>query len=328
MSLQKYGVLKGRPIGYRYGQGSSPHYQIHIVADDEYRTAINVMSQLPPSDLEYLVDDAFQHSLTADLKNIPSGFTPIESRPGCMGLDYIRGNLLDLNRMRALPCNVPGRDNDLNEAIDKHVQRAMADESASIYAFGERWGPETARDKYFGFQPGNGVHDIHMNQGNDPQFANQDGTWQDGGVLLHFPSQNQWVAIFLKFQSQTWHTDDQSGHRIDIPGPVEPAMVVRIVGALVNPIGPAPEAETVTLLNASPKAIVLDGWAIADRMKNKAPLDGTIESGGTRLIRLPRSVQLGNNGGIITLLNDKGLKVHGVAYTQEQARKEGWTVVF
>ena len=34
------------------------------------------------------------------------------------------------------------------------------------------------------------------------------------------------------------------------------------------------------------------------------------------------------NQGIITLLNDKSLKVHGVSYTKEQAQKQGWTIVF
>jgi uncharacterized protein YukJ len=42
--------------------------------------------------------------------------------------------------------------------------------------------------KVFGFLPGNGVHDIHMNQGNSQQFRGDDGVWQDGGLLLH-PSQ-------------------------------------------------------------------------------------------------------------------------------------------
>jgi hypothetical protein len=39
-------------------------------------------------------------------------------------------------------------------------------------------------------------------------------------------------------------------------------------------------------------------------------------------------VALGNNGGIITLLDSEGRKVHGVSYTAEEAREEGWTVVF
>jgi uncharacterized protein YukJ len=66
-------------------------------------------------------------------------------------------------------------------------------------------------DKTFGFLPGNGVHDIRMNQGNSQRFRQDDGVWQDGGLLLHYPAQGQWVAIFLAFQSQAWHTDDQTG---------------------------------------------------------------------------------------------------------------------
>ena len=68
--------------------------------------------------------------------------------------------------MRPLPFSLPGFDNDLNEKLDRVMQRAVADENALVYAFGERWGPEPGtKDKYFGFLPGNGIHDIHMNQG-------------------------------------------------------------------------------------------------------------------------------------------------------------------
>ena len=44
--------------------------------------------------------------------------------------------------MRPLPFSVPGFDNDLNEKLDRVMQRAVADENALVYAFGERWGPE------------------------------------------------------------------------------------------------------------------------------------------------------------------------------------------
>ena len=40
--------------------------------------------------------------------------------------------------MAPLPFDVPGLDNDLNEKIDFHVQRALAEEDAMVYAFGER----------------------------------------------------------------------------------------------------------------------------------------------------------------------------------------------
>lgn len=201
----------------------------------------------------------------------------LDRQSGGLALDFIRANLFDRSKMIPLPFDVPGPDNDLNEKIDKYVQRAMADEEALIYAFGERWGPEKTKDKIFGFLPGNGIHDIHMNQGNVGKFRVDDGVWQDGAMLIYFPQENRWVGIFLKFQSQTWHTNDQDGHSIitDKPAPEgkeppkleEPENVVQIVAALVNPTGPDPKKETVILINTLPQPINLTGWAIATSSK-------------------------------------------------------------
>jgi uncharacterized protein YukJ len=165
MALKQYGVLKGKAINKIIGQGSSPHYEVHLIDDnDDYRIAINVKSNLAPSELMYLIIDDFQHPILERLSSLDMGFTALQSAPNKMALDFIRGNLFDPKQMRPLPHNIPGPDNDLNEKIDAYVQRAIGDERASIYAFGERWGPEAGKkDKYFGFKPGNGIHDIHMN---------------------------------------------------------------------------------------------------------------------------------------------------------------------
>jgi uncharacterized protein YukJ len=339
MPLHQYGVLKGRAIAARREDATdTPHYQVHIAADlADFRIAVNVRSQAAPSDLLFLVDTQFQHPLTAQLGALPLGWTPLPSRPGGVALDFIRGNMFSRLDMRPLPSSQPGPDNDLSDQLEHYIARAIAEGEAPVYAFGERWGPETQRDKIFGFRPGNGVHDIHMNQGNAGRFVGDDGVWQDGALLLAFPATNQWVGIFLAFQSQAWHTDDITGHTSpDVPdpgtgptpSPSEPDHVVRIVGALVNPLGPAPEHETVTLLNASPQAIDLAGWRVADRMNRAHSLTGTLAPGTTMVVALPPTVQLGNRGGIITLLNQQGLKVDGVAYTEQQADKEGWTIVF
>jgi hypothetical protein len=247
--------------------------------------------------------------------------------------------------MRILPFNVPGIDNDLNEKIHGVMQRAVADEEALVYAFGERWGPEqNKKDKYFGFLPGNGIHDIHMNQSNVGQFKGDDGVWQDGGVIVYFPGQQQWVAIFLKFQSQGWHTDDKTGHKIGpdephvppvpippqpppLPTSDDPQGLVRIVAALVNSVQ-SPEVEIVTLVNASPRELNLEGWALADTQKNKQKLTGKLNSGEARAIRVQKPVALSNKGGIITILDETGLKVDGVSYTKAQASNPGWTIVF
>jgi uncharacterized protein YukJ len=330
MPLNHYGVLVGRAADCRREGGTdSPHYQVHIDAGGtSYRIAVNVLSQESPSELLYLADDDFRHPVTATAAGLGAGWHALPARGG---LDFIRGNLFSRSAMRALPPDVSGPDNDLADFLDHYVKRAIADPSALVYAFGERWGPESGkRDKVFGFKPGNGVHDIHMNQGNSDRFRGDDGVWQDGGLLLRLDG--RWVGIFLAFQSQAWHTDDATGHAIAAPEPTPepaPTSAIHIVSAMVNPFGGAPERETVLLLNASPHAVDLTGWAIVDRMGKACSLpSGPLAAGEVLRVVLHNGVQLGNKGGSITLLDRAGLKVAGVAYTAEQARQEGWTVTF
>jgi len=340
LRLKQYGVLRGRAVDARREDGAStPHYQVCVMAaGTDYRLAVNVRSQVNPPDLLFIIIEDFRHPITDRLASLEEGFTRLESEAGTGALDFIRGNLFNRLDMRTLPSSVPGQDNDLSDRLAHYIDRARAEQDAVVYAFGERWGPEGGQaDKVFGFEPGNGVHDIHMNQGNDPGHKGDDGVWQDGRLILRLPSSDHWVAIFLAFQSQAWHTDDQTGHRIEgpvepgpgpTPHPSEPDFSLRIIAALVNPIGPAPEAETVTLLNATPDAIDLAGWRLVDRARQTQALDGRIEPGATLLVRVQPLVALGNKGGTITLLDASGLKVDGVAYDADAAAKEGWTVVF
>ena len=336
MPTKNYGVLKGKAIDSRNGMGQNPHFQILINDDDMlYRIAVNVKSKVEPSVLLYFVNEDFQDSLTEELEILNFGFHHCESKPGGIALDYIRANHFDTNKMKPLSHDIPGPDNDLNELIHKYIAKAIAMENSVVYAFGEKWGPETKRDKYFGFKPGNGIHDIHMNQGNSEKWKNYDGVWQDGGLILHLPDEQKWIAIFLAFQSQCFHTDDTNGHLIPSAcgkpdtGDVTGDKDVRFIAALVNPKGADFGLESVTLLNITPDAIDLTGWGIADKNKKKTRLNGIIGGGDFLKISLSgKDVQLSNKGGIITLLDSSGLKVDGVSYTKKQVSEQGWTIVF
>ena len=351
MPLNQYGVLKGQATDFRLGVGSSPHYQIRINdGQTDYRVAVNVKSAAFPSELLYYVADDFHHPVLDALVPLAPGFHALTSVPSGGGLDLIRGNLLDVRLMQPLPDNVAGPNNDLNELIDGYVQRALAEEEAFVYAFGQRWGPETQADRYFSFKPGNGIHDIHMNQGNLDHRRNDDGVWQDGGMLFQFST--HWVALFLAFQSQSFHTDDRTGHRLaEVPQPqptpppvTEPGQPaptpdpldreaipdLRIIAALVNPSGDDPGHESVTLINTSAAAVDLSGWMLADRNKKQHTLSNmTLGAGDT--LRIPLSgatIQLGNKGGLISLLNPQGIKIHGVAYTADQVGEQGRSITF
>ena len=336
MSLNNYGVLKGKAIDSMAGHGSSPHYQVRLCANDvDFRIAINVKSKLSPSELLFLVDDRFQHPILDSLTRYDEGFTKILSNPGGIALDFIRANLFDNNNMLPLAHNIPGPDNDLNEKIGHYIKRAIASSNAIVYAFGQRWGPENDKnDKYFGFLPGNGIHDIHMNQGNVGTFISDDGVWQDGGLLIHYPDQNQWVGVFLAFQSQSWHTDDITGHSIIPIHPEVPVTasegLVKIVAALVNPPGDDAGKETITLLNLSPDILDLNGWAIVDKNERKEHLNNLILAPGaaTAVILSGGTTQFSNQGGIISLLDQNGIKIDGVSYTKAQVSRQGWSITF
>ncbi|MDE1994392.1 MAG: DUF2278 family protein, partial [Rhizobiaceae bacterium] len=219
-----------------------------------------------------------------------------------------------------------------------------------VYALGQAWGPEpNKQDQYFHFLPGRGIHDIHMNQGNPPgDYDKDNGTWQDGGLFFHFPDQNHWVAIFLKFQTQGWHTDDKTGDILPDAGggapsdqTIDPGVLkpnhqptvsqpdgqVRIVAALVNDVR-TPEHETVTLLNTTHEPVDLTGWTLKDKQKNATPLHGVIAPGESLRVDVVPPMALSNKGGLISLINNHGLKVHGVSYTKEAASQPGRTLTF
>ncbi|MER7752486.1 YukJ family protein [Kitasatospora sp. NPDC097643] len=226
MPIRDYGVLAATAVDRRReGATDTPHYQIHLrdAHGTDYRAAVNVLSQQAPADLRYLVDEDFRHPVTALLPPAGSGWNPLPSRPGTASLDFVRGHLFDPAALRLLPPDAPGPDNDLADLLDRHVQHAIADPTAALYVFGQRFGPEPGiPDKVFGFLPGNGVHDIHLNQGNSGRFRADDGVYQDGALLIHRPAEDRWTAIFLAFQSQSWHTDDHTGHTVPTPVPRQP----------------------------------------------------------------------------------------------------------
>ncbi|MGW1677735.1 DUF2278 family protein [Saccharopolyspora sp. NPDC002376] len=337
MALRSYGVLSGQVVeSHREGfPDESPHYQIHVLDDTgtHYQVPVNVKSAEAPSDLLYLVSDDFVHPILGTLPARFSGWTALPPGPGHANLDYIRGNLFEPSEMRTLPPDARGPDNDLEDLLDHYIRRAQADSSACVYAFGDRFGPKKKNaDKVSGSAPSNGVHDVHMNQGNSADFRRDDGVWQDGGLLLHFATEQRWVAIFLAFQSQAWHTDDRTGHALvgAAPRPKRGREQVRIAAVLANPVGAASETETVTLINASPESVDLTGWQLVDggKHKNRSTLpEGQITPGAT--VQVPAAdLQLSSGDGVISLINAHGEKVHGVSYSAEQGSREGWTLVF
>ncbi|WP_370906551.1 poly(U)-specific endoribonuclease (plasmid) [Ensifer sp. WSM1721] len=105
---------------------------------------------------------------------------------------------------------------------------------------------------------------------------------------------------------------------------------VKIVAALVNPMGHDEGNETVTLVNAGVDTVSLDGWFLVDKMSNRFGIkEVTLAPGMATTILLPRnSVQLSNKGGEIRLVDRAGSTTHLVTYSKAQADRQGETIIF
>ena len=331
MPLDGYGVLAARALDTAREDGTdTPHYQLHLLDDGRRALAHRGQRRVPAGALGAAVPRRGGLLAPGDrAARAAAARAGTRSRRAPTARTWTSSAATSSTAPGCACCRPrsQGPDNDLADLLDGWLGRAVADPAATVFAFGQRFGPEAGvADKVFGFTPANGVHDIHMNQGNAGRFAQDNGVRQDGALLVHFPAQSRWVAIFLAFQSQSWHTDDATGNSLDAPAA---AATVRIVAAMVNPAGPSPEAESVLLLNASPTPVDLTGWRIADRARQTCPVPGgPLAPGETRRVPVTERVALGNGGGTVTLLDAAGLKVDGVAYTGADAQQEGWTVTF
>jgi uncharacterized protein YukJ len=321
--LARYGVLRAAVVDHQPASAGSPHYQLLCTVDGaRSRVAINARSQVAPSEVMYAVLSPFAHPMADRAAALDDGWHDLAPPDG---LDFIRGNLCQPDDFKPLPISATGPDDDLNDLFDHHLGSLAGDPDARVCAFGQAWGPEQKADQYFHFTPGQGVHDIHQNQGNVGSFTADDGVWRDGGLLVGAGA--TWTAILLRFESQAWHTDDTTGHALPDAPPLQGDDRLRIVAAVVNPPGPAPEHEHVLVLNRTYAAIDLTGWRIAAD-SGGATLAATAPPADTLAIAMPAEVPLSNKGGRISLLDPSGLKVHGVAYTADQAAREDRLISF
>lgn len=222
-STQTYSVLKCKPIqgvpwsyedsapsrNIRHSNTASPHYHIVSETDDgqQYTVVINIESKDTSSPmLLYYIDNNYQNSITSAFVNAFGDSYSIEFPPNVpngIALDYVRGQLFDHTKM-SLETILPDGEDSLNTYIDGFVQAAISGK-ADIYAAGMEF-DDDPQDM--------GVHDIHMNQGNEPNYESEDGIYQDGGLFIHYPDTDQWIAMFFAFQSQSFNTDS-NGHRIN-----------------------------------------------------------------------------------------------------------------
>ena len=208
---RSYGVLVD---AIRDGQEDpdrhSPHYEIWVEADQNYRIAVNVRS-VDGSDVLAHYDPDFTNPTKLGLAGLATGkrgFTQLQTGPGGKGLDYLRDDLFPIDVMALIPPGVQGITSvTLGNLLDAQIKRAKADRAAVVIAFGEFF-QDRGRDATFGFSPELGVHDIHMMQGNRGSFADDNRINGDGALFIRF-SDGETVALFVRFTTQSTMTDNR-----------------------------------------------------------------------------------------------------------------------
>jgi uncharacterized protein YukJ len=213
MMSVRYGVLRGKPgqILHHRPDDPAPHLEVLIeTPGGPWRLAINVRSD-DQTNLCFHTEPNFKHPILDNLPALPAGLTRPAREDRLLRLDYVRGNFFDSSAMRIAGEGSIGDPDALDTLLSKALASVSSADGAELFAFGNPWGPEPDKpDKYFGFLPGRGLHDIHMNQGSPAPHDRDDGVWQDGGLILRFPNGGA-TAFFFAFQSQSWKTDDITG---------------------------------------------------------------------------------------------------------------------
>jgi uncharacterized protein YukJ len=222
MPITNYSVLAGRPTAGKTVSGSGAHYQITMqAAGGPFTVAVNIQS-VDGSEVLYAIEEEFTPPDLAGLQALPMGMTALTSEPGGLALDFVRSTVNGqpmitqaqmtlLPQMKAAKKGGSAEDEMILRARTKALENALvtllnmtiADKDGVIYAFGSAFSDKGKVD---------GIHDIHMNQGNPVGgqgggFSGDNGVWQDGALFINLPSKGTWTAVFIAFQTESWTTD-------------------------------------------------------------------------------------------------------------------------
>jgi uncharacterized protein YukJ len=201
VQTSRYGVLVGRIKDGVEDGGKSPHYEIWVQGGGDFRIAVNVRS-VDGSEVLAHYDPGYTPPANLDLAELATGkagFTTIATGPSGRGLDYLRDDLFPIADMSPLPPDGSGVN--LRNLLDGQIERAKADSAAVVIAFGEFF-QDRGSDATFGFSPEQGVHDIHMMQGNSGEFASDNRIHGDGALFIRF-SGGETMALFVRFDTQS-----------------------------------------------------------------------------------------------------------------------------
>lgn len=254
MALHAYGLLIGKITGFRQPRGREPHWLLMVQPGDPhhppYRVALNVPASQPEdhSEIEYqIVDLKPDRPLLRKLRKLAGksgthSFLLADEDRSMPRLSYDKGDNFDAWGFPSEPKGPP-KDGKRNPPQNlRALQSALSDAAktnalVAVFGTGSPMDHRTGASAATGFT---GIDNVHMNQGafnrtNGTLHYLENGHAQDGGLIVLSAAGAK--GIFIKFRSQTMHTDKR-GHptvtgipEIDsVPAHIREAIMPKIPG--------------------------------------------------------------------------------------------------
>ena len=206
-----YGYVKAKVVSEPLLK-SSRHsheiqYHLHVsmlVAGGKWDVAINVGTNDGDDLLKYKLVFDYRHAIIQTLGDAEAGAHDLTGQDALPALDFLRSaDLLDNTGK--------WRDSDVMDGSDATEPAATLGRLLSrahqnnldVYVFGRF------------YSEGNGIHDVHLNQGSTKGFIHRPGDdsndhndiWQDGAVMVNV-GEPEWAAYFAAFNQQSVPTDE------------------------------------------------------------------------------------------------------------------------
>ena len=200
--MSSYSLLIGQVEAYSLDRHGTRHIELLIRARGKpYRASINIWSKIAPHRLLYGFRPKMCHPMLRPLGQRQEGLYSLD-RPSLWDLrqDYRKQGLINRRSMVAMPDHKRGPRNDLLDMVLPKMRDLIArPEAYKLAIFGDAWGPEDRVDWYFDHDPSQGIHNIHMNGGEDPERD-----WNDGGLFIYNRQAKSWEGHFFAFQGASW----------------------------------------------------------------------------------------------------------------------------
>jgi uncharacterized protein YukJ len=210
-----YGFLKAKVSGkitlVPSRRPSETQYHLHVPftfegAATAWDVAINVGTNDSDDLLQYKIATDFAHPILATLRAAAVGFKNLTGTAALPALDFLRSDILTGTGPWRESGVMDGSDLvEPTQTLQRLLERAQTS-AADVYVFGRE------------YAEGNGVHDVHMNQGSQGAHFRNNGNdqndhndiWQDGAAIIDF-GQGDVSAYFTAFSQQLVPTD-QAGN--------------------------------------------------------------------------------------------------------------------